>query len=206
MGARYHPRVPIIAITALVLSAALLAGMVAVLVLLRKGEGPRFSVSRAYDENRREAVRVLTGENVDHVAGSQWYDPARRRPAVDDPVSAAYQEAVGAALEAVVPAERGLAFEADGVARLTAEGTWVVPAIATADLRAEELDRLAAKARLVVGLVLFNPEPPGGDAKRVTLPIQVLFPSLERAGRDDLVAGFEELRARAERRSGAAGG
>jgi hypothetical protein len=198
--------VPVIAIAALVLSAALLAGMVAVLVLLRKGEGPRFSVSRAYDENRREAVRVLTGEKVDHVAGTQWYDPARRRPAADDPVAAAYREAVGAALEAVVPAERGLAFEADGVARLESERTWVVPAIATADLRAEELDRWGEKARLVVGLVLFNPEPPGGDAKRITLPIQVLFPSLERAGRDDLVARFGELHARAEQGSEAAGG
>ena len=49
---------------------------------------------------------------------------------------------------------------------------------------------------LVVGLVLFNPEPPGGDAKRVTLPIQVLFPALRAAGRDDLVARFEALRAR----------
>lgn len=197
---------PVIAIAALVLSAALLAGMVAVLVLLRKGEGPRFSVSRVYDENRREAVRVLTGENVDHVAGTQWYDPARRRPGADDPVAAAYRKAVRAALETVVPAERGLAFEADGVARLETERTWVVPAIATADLRGEELDRLAERARLVVGLVLFNPEPPGGDAKRVALPIQVLFPSLERAGRDDLIAGFGELRARSERRSGAAGG
>jgi hypothetical protein len=198
--------VSVLAIAALVLSAALLAGMVAVLVLLRKGEGPRFSVSRAYDENRREAVRVLTGEQVDRVAGTQWYDPARRRPAADDPVAAAYREAIGEALEAIVPPERALAFEADGVARLETERTWVVPAIATADLRADELDRLAEQARLVVGLVLFNPEPPGGDAKRVTLPVQVLFPSLERAGRDDLIAGFEELRARAERRSQAAGG
>lgn len=60
-----------------------------------------------------------------------------------------------------------------------------------------ELDTLGEEGRLVVGLVLFNPEPPGGDAKRVTLPIQALFPALERAGRGDIVARFEELRARA---------
>jgi hypothetical protein len=188
--------VTVIAIAALVLSAALLAGMVTVLVLLRKGEGPRFSVSRAYDENRREAVRVLTGEPVDRVTGEQWYDPARRRPAADDPLAGPYRDAVAEALEVVVPPDRDLAFEDDGAARLEAERTWVVPAISTADLRAEDLDRWGERARLVVGLVLFNPEPPGGDAKRVALPIQVLFPALERAGRDDLVARFEELRGR----------
>jgi hypothetical protein len=197
-GARYPPGVTgLIAIAALVLSAALLAGMVTVLVLLRKGEGPRFSVSRAYDENRREAVRVLTGEEVDRVTGEQWYDPARRQAAADDPLAAPYREAVAEALEAVVPPDRDLAFEDDGAARLEAERTWVVPAISTADLRAEDLDRWSERARLVVGLVLFNPEPPGGDAKRIALPIQVVFPALERAGRVDLVARFAELRRRA---------
>jgi hypothetical protein len=187
----------LIAIAALVLSAALLAGMVIVLVLLRKGEGPRFSVSRAYDENRREAVRVLTGEEVDRVTGEQWYDPARRQPAADDPLAGPYRDAVAEALEVVVPPDRDLAFGDDGAARLEAERTWVVPAISTADLRAEDLDRWSERARLVVGLVLFNPEPPGGDAKRVALPIHVLFPALERAGRVDLVARFAELRRRA---------
>jgi hypothetical protein len=188
----------LIAIAALVLSAALLAGIVTVLVLLRKGEGPRFSVSRAYDENRREAVRVLTGEEVDRVTGEQWYDSARRQAAADDPLAAQYRDAVAEALAAVVPTDRELAFEDDGAARLEAERTWVVPAVSTADLRADDLDRWGERARLVVGLVLFNPEPPGGDAKRVALPIQVLFPALERGGRDDLVARFAELRGRAE--------
>jgi hypothetical protein len=196
----------VIAIAVLVLSAALLAGMVGVLVLLRKGEGPRFSASRAYDENRREAVRVLTGEAVDHVTGAQWYDPARRPPTPDDPLAEPYREAVAAALAAVVPRDRGLDFETDGAARLEAEGTWVVPAVSTADLRTRDLDRWGARARLVVGIVLFNPEPPGGDAKRVTLPVQALFPALERAGRDDLVARFEELAGRAGQSSAVQGG
>ncbi|CAN5878796.1 hypothetical protein BH20GEM1_BH20GEM1_05920 [soil metagenome] len=186
-----------IAIAALVLSVALLAGMVGVLVLLRKGEGPRFSASRAYDENRREAVRVLTGEDVAHVTGAQWYDPARGRPTPDDPLAAPYREAVAEALAAVVPRVRELSFESDGAASLEAEGTWVVPAVSTADLRTGDLDRWGERARLVVGIVLFNPEPPGGDAKRVTLPVQALFPALERADRYYLVARFEELRGRA---------
>ncbi|MGH7566069.1 MAG: hypothetical protein ACREK2_04485, partial [Gemmatimonadota bacterium] len=63
----------VISIAALVLSVTLMAGMVVVLVLLRKGEGPRYSASRVYDANRREAVRVLTGEDVDHVTGEQWF-------------------------------------------------------------------------------------------------------------------------------------
>jgi hypothetical protein len=71
-----------------------------------------------------------------------------------------------------------------------------VPAVSTADLREEDLDTLGADAALVVGLVLFNPEPPGGDARRVTLPVQVLFPALRNGGRVDLVARFEELRDR----------
>ena len=69
----------VLAISALVLSAALLAGVITILVLLRKGEGPRYSVSRAYDANRREAVRLLTGEETDRVGADQWFEPARRR-------------------------------------------------------------------------------------------------------------------------------
>jgi hypothetical protein len=187
----------VLAISALVLSVALLAGIVTVLVLLRKGEGPRYSVSRAYDANRREAVRILTGEETERVPGEQWFEPARRRPAPGDPLAVLYRSAVAEALRAVVPAAGGLAFDADGRASLTAERTWVLPAMSTADVRVEDLDRLDEEARLVVGLVLFNPEPPGGDAKRVTLPVQVLFPALERAGRGDLVARFADLRDRA---------
>lgn len=186
----------ILSIAALVVSAALMTGMVVVLVLLRKGEGPRYSASRAYDANRREAVRVLTGEDVDRVTGEQWFEPARRRPGPDDPVTRSYRDLVSEALEAVVPANRDLAYR-EGRVWLGAERTWVLAALSTAELGAGDLDTLGEEGRLVVGLVLFNPEPPGGDAKRVTLPIQVLFPALERVGRGDLVARFEELRERA---------
>lgn len=183
-----------ISIAALVLSAALLAGMIVVLVLLRKGDGPRYGASRAYDANRREALRVLTGEDVDRVPGDQWFDPARRRPLPEDPVAAPFRDAVTDALCAVVPAARDLSVDDRGRAWLAGESAWVLPAVSTAVLREADLDALGAQAALVVGLVLFNPEPPGGDAKRVALPIQVLFPALRNAGRDDLVARFERLR------------
>jgi hypothetical protein len=185
-----------LSIAALILSATLLAGMIAVLVLLRKGEGPRYGASRAYDANRREAVRALTGEEVERVDFAQWFEPARRAAAPDDPLAAPYGEAVAATLAAVVPDARGLALEPDGRARLVAEDVTVLPALSTADLRLG-LERDGDAGRLVVGLVLFNPEPPGGDAKRVALPVQVLFPALERAGRGDLVARFAELKERA---------
>jgi hypothetical protein len=188
----------VLSIAALVVSAALMAGMVVVLILLRKGEGPRYSASRAYDANRREAVRALTGEAVDRVTGEQWFDPARRRSSPDDPVAAPYRKAVAEALEAIVPADRDLALDAGGWAWLAAERVWVLPALSTADLRAEDLDLPAQEGRLVVGLVLFNPEPPGGEATRVTLPIQALFPALVRSGRRDLVARFEALHERAD--------
>lgn len=183
-----------LSILALVLSAALLAGMIVVLVLLRKGDGPRYGASRAYDANRREALRVLTGKDVDSVPGDQWFDPARRRPLAEDPVAAPFRDAVTDALRAVVPAARELSVDDRGRAWLAGENAWVLPAVSTAELRATDLDALGAEAALVVGLVLFNPEPPGGDAKRVALPIQVLFPALRNAGRDDLVARFERLR------------
>lgn len=187
-----------LSIAALILSATLLAGVIAVLVLLRKGEGPRYGASRAYDANRRDAVRALTGEEVERVDSAQWFEPARRGAAPDDPVAAPYGEAVAEALAAVVPAERGLALEPDGRARLAAEDVTVLPALSTADLL-RGLERHGDAGRLVVGVVLFNPEPPGGDAKRVALPVQALFPALERAGRGDLVARFVELKERAAR-------
>ncbi len=183
-----------ISIAALVLSAVLLAGMIVVLVLLRKGDGPRYGASRAYDANRREALRVLTGKDVDSVPGDQWFDPARRRPLAEDPVAAPFRDAVTDALRAVIPAARELSVDDRGRAWLAGENAWVLPAVSTAELRKTDLDALGAEAALVVGLVLFNPEPPGGDAKRVALPIQVLFPALRNAGRDDLVARFERLR------------
>ncbi len=167
--------------------------MIVVLVLLRKGEGPRYGASRTYDANRREALRILTGERVDRVPGDQWFDPARRRPLAEDPAAAPFRDAVSETLRAVVPAGRDLSLDDRGRAWLAAERAWLLPAVSTAELRAEDLDALGAEAALVVGLVLFNPEPPGGDAKRIALPIQVLFPALRNAGREDLVARFEEL-------------
>lgn len=185
-----------LSIAALILSATLLAGMIAVLVLLRKGEGPRYGASRAYDANRRDAVRALTGEAVDRVDFAQWFEPARRGATPGDPLAAPFAEAVAEALAVVVPVASGLALESDGRARLAAEDLTVLPALSTADLRLD-LERHGDAGRLVVGLVLFNPEPPGGDAKRVALPIQVLFPALERAGRVDLADRFTELKERA---------
>lgn len=185
-----------LSIAALILSATLLAGMIAVLVLLRKGEGPRYGASRAYDANRRDAVRALTGEEVDRVDFAQWFEPGRRDAAPDDPLAAPFAEAVAEALAVVVPVASGLALEPDRRARLAAEDVTVLPALSTADLRLG-LERHGDAGRLVVGLVLFNPEPPGGDAKRVALPIQVLFPALERAGRADLVDRFTKLKERA---------
>jgi hypothetical protein len=186
-----------LSILALVLSAALLAGMITVLVFLRRGEGPRYGASRAYDANRREALRVLTGEDADRVPGQQWFDPARRRAVPGDEVAAPFREAVFQALRAVTPAGRELSPDEGGRAWLASERVWVLTAVSTAELREADLDALSPDAALVVGLVLFNPEPPGGEAKRVALPIQVLFPALQRAGRGDLVARFEELRDRA---------
>jgi hypothetical protein len=183
-----------LSIVALALSAALLAGMIFVLVLLRKGEGPRYGASRAYDANRREALRVLTGEDVDRVPGDQWFDPKRRRPVPGDPVAKPFREAVSKALRAIVPGGGDLSLDERGRAWLAGERAWVLAATSTAELREADLDELSADAALVVGLVLFNPEPPGGDAKRVALPIQVLFPALRSAGRADLVTRFEELR------------
>jgi hypothetical protein len=185
-----------LSIAALVVSATLLAGMIVVLVFLRKGDGPRYGASRAYDANRRQALRALTGLDVDRVPTDQWFEPARRRPVPDDPVAAPFRDAVREALGAVVPPSRELSFDDRGRAWLGSERAWVVPAVSTADLREEDLDTLGADAALVVGLVLFNPEPPGGDARRVTLPVQVLFPALRNGGRVDLVARFEELRDR----------
>ncbi|HET6362942.1 MAG TPA: hypothetical protein VFH11_12935 [Gemmatimonadota bacterium] len=195
-----------LSIVALVLSAALLAGMIVVLVLLRKGEGPRYGASRAYDANRRKALRILTGEEVESVPGDQWFDQKRRRPVPGDAVDGPFREAVSEALHAIVPAGSDLSFDDRGRAWLAAERAWVLAAVSTAELREADLDALSNEAALVVGLVLFNPEPPGGDAKRVALPIQVLFPALRKAGRGDLVGRFEELRDLGTNDGGTSGG
>lgn len=185
---------PAFGIAALVISVLFLAGMVTVLVLLRKGEGPTFSANREYDANRREAVRVLTGEAVDHVPGDQWYRPDRNRVISDDPVADRYRKAVGDALGAVIPKDRGLAIRDDGVASVGDQAR-IVPAVSTADLRDSLRSSAEHAEELVIGLVLFNPEPPGGDARHVALPVQILFPALENAGRGDLVREFEQLAA-----------
>lgn len=186
------PRVASAAILLLIVSFLVMMGMVTVLVMLRKGEGPRYSASRLYDANRREAVRLLTGESVEAVPREQWYVRERAQALPDDPLAGPFRETAMAALKTVIPAEREAAFGGDGAVRLAADDAWVVPAVSTADLRAGGLDRW--DGRLVIGLVLVNPEPPGGDARRVTIPVQVLFPALVNAGREELVKRFEELR------------
>jgi hypothetical protein len=186
---------PAFGIAALVISVLFLAGMVTVLVLLRKGEGPTFSANREYDANRREAVRILTGEPVDRVPGDQWYRPDRNRVIGDDPVADRYRKAIGDALGAVIPKDRGLTMRDDGVANIGDDQTRIVPAVSTADLRDGLRSSSEDGGGLVIGLVLFNPEPPGGDARHVALPIQGLFPALENAGRGDLIREFEQLAA-----------
>lgn len=190
----------ILAIVALVLSALFLGVMIVALVLLRRGEGPAYSASREYDANCREAVRTLTGDTVERIGGEQWYDPARRRePRPDEADEAAFRAAIREALGAVAPAGSGPDFDGAGHGRVAGgDGdVWVIPALSTAALRAEGLERWDGRGRLTVGLVLFNAEPPGGPATRIALPPQVLFPALERLGRDDLVRRFEELAERA---------
>ncbi len=184
----------LLATLALVVSFLLAAGMVTVLVLLRRGDGPVYRASRAYDENRREAFRVLTGEIVERVPADQRFDPARRRaPRPDDPRRETYRTAAREALEAVVPERSGLAFRADGWARLEAEDAWVVAELSTADLRTLDLAARDDRGRLTIGLVLWNPEPPGGPATRVALPVQSLFPTLRQRGRGELVERIERL-------------
>lgn len=183
----------VLGIVALIVSVIFLAGMVTVLVLLRKGEGPTFSANREYDANRREAMRVLTGEPVDRIPGDQWYRPDRNQVIADDSLADPFKVAVGDALEAVIPADRGLKIGGDGVASLGDGDARILPAVSTADLRDALRSTSNGGDELVIGLVLFNPEPPGGNARHVALPIQILFPALERARRGDLVREFERL-------------
>lgn len=170
------------ALIALALSALLLGTAIALLMMLRRGDGPVYSASRAYDQNRREALRLLLGREVATVPREQWFLRERREPTPGDPLEPPYREAVAEALRVLAP-------------RL--EDAALVPAISTADLRASGILEAHDGPGLVIGLVLVNPEPPGGDARRVTLPIQVLFSALERAGRGDLVRRFADLRDRA---------
>jgi hypothetical protein len=94
------------------------------------------------------------------------------------------------ALAVVVPPDRGLAVEG-GRARLT--GAVVVPAVSTDAFRDSGALETWDGSGLLIALVLTNPEPPGGDAARLSLPVQVLFPALERAGRHDLIERFAAL-------------
>lgn len=187
-----------IAVVALAVSVLLLGTVLTILVMLRRGDGPVYSANRLYDANRREAIHLLTGAEVEGLCGEQWFLRARREAARSDPLEAEVGAAVVEALRAVVPADRGLVIDTEGRARL--EGAVVVPAVSTADLRASgvlEAWQARSASELLVALVLVNPEPPGGDARRVALPVQILFPALERAGRDDLVHRFAALRDRA---------
>jgi hypothetical protein len=193
---------------ALAASALLLGTVITILVLLRRGDGPVYSASRLYDANRREAVRLLTGAEVAAVPAEQWFERARREASAGDPLEPEVRAAVFEGLLAVVPGDRGLVIEDGRRARL--HGAVVVPAVSIADVRAsgaleprgtssapDVSGTPPADAGLVIALVLVNPEPPGGDARRVALPVQVLFPALERAGRQDLVQRFAALRERA---------
>ena len=182
------------AIVALALSALLLGTAITLLVMLRRGDGPVYSTSRLYDANRREAVRLLLGGEVAAPPVDQWF-AAGREPILDSALETELGEVAADALRAVVPTDRGLVIESGGRSRV--EGARVVTALSTADLRASGALEAWDEPGLFVGLVLLNPEPPGGDARRVTLPVQVLFPALERAGREDLIRRFGEIRDRA---------
>lgn len=188
-----------LAIVALVVSGLLLGTMILALVLLRKGEGPRYSASQAYESHRRDALRALTGEEVDALPGGQWYAPAFDEAGAGGELAASHRELAREALLAVAPKNAGLTFDERGGAVLEGGQVRVFPAVSTAALREADLpDR--ETGRLAVGLVLFNPEPPGGEATSVTLPVQALFPALERAGRHDIVGRFEALRDEASSR------
>ncbi|CAN5236045.1 MAG: hypothetical protein H0W36_00940 [Gemmatimonadetes bacterium] len=189
-----------LSIALLVVSFVFMMGVVGVLILLRRGEGPRYATSRVYDANRREALRLLTGEAADRVPAEQWYVPALDEATADGLLAEPFREAVRAALAVVVPPDRRLVPDGEAGVRLAVEDIRVLPALSTADLRSL-LDRLDDDGPLVIGLVLVNPEPPGGDARRVVLQIQALFPALGRAGREDLVLEFERLFERLKERA-----
>ena len=183
------------AIVALALSTLLLGTAITLLVMLRRGDGPLYSASRFYDANRREEVRLLLGSEVATPPLDQWFVAGHREPIRDATLEKELCDVTAEALRAVVPADRGLVVESNGRVRL--EGAQIVAALSTADLRSSSAIEAWDERGLIIGLVLLNPEPPGGDARRVTLPVQVLFPALERARREDLIRRFGELRYRA---------
>ncbi|MGH7563690.1 MAG: hypothetical protein ACREK5_04625 [Gemmatimonadota bacterium] len=170
---------------AVLLSFVMFAGVLVVLVLVRRGDAPRYRASPEYDASRREAVRLMTG--AEGGTGIRpWYRKERRKASPDDPLREPFRTAAAEALRVAVPA--GLRIEPDGTVRLS-DGVRILPEVSTAELR-----QVARDGRgLEIGLVLVNPEPPGNDPHRVSLPVQVLFPALERAGRSDLVERFQGL-------------
>lgn len=170
---------------AVLLSLALFVGVLVLLVLVRRG-APARRTSPEYDASRRQAIRLLTGADPAHPV-TTWHRDARRQAVPGDPLRKPFRAAVREALEVAVPAGRGLTIERDGTARLA--DARVFPEVSTAELRT----RAREGSGLEIGLVLVNAEPPGDDPRRVALPVQVLFPALERAGRADLVARFGSL-------------
>lgn len=176
----------IVAGIAVLLSLLLFVAVLIVLVLVRSGDAPTRRTSAAYDASRREAVRLLTGEDSAPATHRSW----RRGngTAREAGLEASFRSAVADALRVAVPPDRGLVLEPDGTARLA--GARVVAAVSSAGLRARGRGN---GDELVIGVVLVDPEPPGVDPRWVALPVQVLFPALQQAGRMDLVARFEGL-------------
>lgn len=177
----------IVAGVAVLLSFLLFLTVLVVLVLVRRGDAPARRTSREYDASRREAVRLLTGAESVPATSRSW----RRRVGVggDTHLEVPFRSALAEALRVAVPPDRGLVLEPDGTARLARDAR-VVAAVSTTGLRARGP---GGGDGLAIGLVLVDPEPPGADPRWVALPVQVLFPALERAGRTDLVERFEDL-------------
>jgi hypothetical protein len=169
------------------LSLLFFLGVLVVLVLVRRGDAPSRRTSPEYDASRREAVRLLTGLESATATSRSW----RRGvgPAEDGTLEASFRSALAEALRVAVPGDRGLVVEADGTAQLGRDAR-IVPAVSTDGLRARGP---GGDGGLEIGLVLVDPEPPGTNPRWVALPVQVLFPALERAGRMDLVDRFEGL-------------
>lgn len=172
---------------AVLLSFLLFLAVLVVLVLVRRGDAPAGRTSREYDASRREAVRLLTGADSAPATSRSW----KRRVGVaeDAALEARFRSVLAEALRVAVPHDRGLVVEPDGTARLARDAR-IVAAVSTTDLRARGP---GGGDGLAIGLVLVDPEPPGTDPRWVALPVQVLFPALERAGRADLIDRFEGL-------------
>jgi hypothetical protein len=180
----------VVAGIAVLLSFLFFLTVLIVMVLVRRGDAPSRRTSPEYDASRREAVRLLTGIESAPATSRSW---RRGSGQVDPgPIEAPFRSALAEALRVAVPGDRGLFVMADGTARLDRD-TRIVAAVSTDGLRA---GGPCGGEGLEIGLVLVDPEPPGTDPRWVALPVQVLFPALERAGRRDLVDRFEVLAGR----------